>query len=289
MLAVSKMAYCIPSMCTSFQREQNALHPQGIMFVCFDLTRVFLKDWCKGHTIVSLFLNSSVCAAEASTLFLNSIGSEQLIQRTFFENTERQMNKPLPPGANIAIAANSRHHKKLGGKAREIWETGVLKSSPVNWRTSKSTHSGWSSGSAQVGREDKEGIVNDLPKHWKSYCNPELIWKDLKSYFPFLSLKKKNIQDVQFSTKNYEACKERSKYGPFTEGEKEDVNKETEMIKRNQIGIPELERKTTEMKNPLEVSIADLSRQRKESRIGQMTFSSLRVERKKIWRKMNRA
>ena len=63
------------------------------------------------------------------------------MQRTFFEDIERQMNKLPPPGVNIAVGANNRHNKNLGGKAREICGgTGVLKSSHVYRGSSKSTH-----------------------------------------------------------------------------------------------------------------------------------------------------
>lgn len=61
-----------------------------------------------------------------------------------------------------------------------------------------------------------------------------------------------------------------------------DINKKIEMIKRNKTGIPDLKCTISEMKNPLEVSTADLSRRRKESRIGQMKLSSLRTEEKNM-------
>lgn len=111
----------------------------------------------------------------------------------------------------------------------------------------------------------------------------------------FHELPNYNIQIVQFSTKNYEACKEIRKYSPFTEKKEmnrlgpwgspsiglkqtilntqrakgnhgqitkgnrrtmshqtEHINKEVEIIKRNQIETVELKSTISEMKNSLE-------------------------------------
>lgn len=98
-----------------FQREESRPCSQRFVFVCFTLFSGWLP---KGLTKVLAFISPNSKLSQ---------GRKVTTQRTFLENFERQMKKPLLPGANDCyLREDNRHAKSLRGKSvkkvfEELW------------------------------------------------------------------------------------------------------------------------------------------------------------------------